>query len=78
MATNKKCTKPYTDRDKWIVSVISAILFLVIASPFLYSITNMLTSSIGLTIATDKGCPYVSGLIIHAILFGLIIRLLML
>lgn len=72
-----ECKKPYTDRDKWIVSIISGILFLIIASPFMYSLVNGLTSSFGLLTADSRGCPLMSGLIIHAILFVLVIRLLM-
>ena len=71
------CKKPYTDRDKWIVSIISAVLFLIIASPFMYSLTNSLTSSFGLILADSRGCPLMSGLVVHALIFLLIVRLLM-
>ena len=71
------CKKLYTDRDKWIVAVISAVLFLIIASPFMYNFTNSITSSFGLVLADSRGYPLMSGLLVHALIFLLIIRLLM-
>lgn len=68
--------KPYTSKDKWIVSIMSGILFLLIASPFLYGVVNSLTSNFGLVTAVN-GCPNITGLIIHSIVFVVIVRLLM-
>lgn len=70
-------TRPYSNQDKWIVSIVAGLLFLVIASPFLYGIVNSFTSSFGLVIASPDGCPNMAGLIVHAIVFVLIVRLLM-
>ena len=71
------CNKPYTSRDKWIVALVAAVLFLILASPFTYSLLNGLTSSFGLITAAPNGCPLMSGLIIMAILYMLVVRLLM-
>lgn len=71
------CKKPYTDRDKWIVAIISAILFLIISSPFMYSLINDFSSSFGLILSDGRGCPLISGLIINSLIFMLVIRLLM-
>lgn len=75
MATQEKCNTP-TSKDKWIISVISALLFLLIASPFMYMLTNRLTNSFGM-ITSIGGCPNIAGLIIHTLVFLLIVRLLM-
>lgn len=72
------CTKPYTSRDKWVVSILAGLLFLLIASPFLYGVVNSVTTSIGVTVASVGGCPNVLGLTLHAVLFmGLVRALLM-
>ena len=70
-------SKPYSSKDKWIISIISGLLFLLIASPYLYSLTNVITTSIGMITAAPGGCPNIAGLIVHAIMFMFIVRLLM-
>jgi len=77
MSSQQQCNKPYTSKDKWIVSIIAGLLFLLIASPFLFSAVNSLTSSFGMTIASKDGCPNLGGLLLHSIVFMLIVRLLM-
>lgn len=50
------------------ISVLSAVIFCVVASPFMY----MLTSSVfGSSIAIN-GCPTLIGLVLHTVVFGLI------
>jgi hypothetical protein len=73
----KECMKPYTSKDKWIVSLIGGLLFLLIASPFLYEAVDSLTSSFGLKIADRDGCPNLAGVILHTGIFIVVVRLLM-
>jgi hypothetical protein len=63
-----------TNSEKWMISFYSALLFLVIASPFVYGIVNKITSAIGIQIASDDGCPNMAGLILHSLVFLLIVR----
>lgn len=72
-----ECVKPYTSKDKWIISMIGGLMFLLISSPFLYEVVDALTSSFGLSIADSKGCPNLGGLVIHTSVFILVTRLLM-
>lgn len=65
-----------SSKDKWVISVIGGILFLIIASPFLYETVNTICSSMGLSTAVD-GCPNPAGITIHTILFILMVRILM-
>ena len=51
-------------------SLESAILFFILASPFMYSITAPITKKI-------KGGPYVP-VAVHALVFGLVVYILML
>jgi hypothetical protein len=69
-------SKPYSSNDKWVVAIVGALLFLLLSSPYLYSNLNNLTSSFGMIIA-DDGCPNLAGMILAALLFMLIVRLLM-
>lgn len=65
-----------TESQKWVVSFMSALAFLLIASPFMYKITGSVTDAVGFTTSV-KGCPNVYGLVLHAIVFAVIVRLLM-
>jgi hypothetical protein len=69
--------KPLTNKDKWVIALLSGLLFLLIASPFLFSAMNGVTSSFGMTIASPNGCPNLGGLLLHTIVFILVIRVLM-
>jgi hypothetical protein len=71
------CDKPYTSSDKWTVAFISGLLFLLVASPYLYTLTNTATSTIGLVIADADGCPNLAGIIVHGIVFTILLRVLM-
>ena len=75
--SSQMCKKPYSSKDKWIVSIMACLLFLLISSPFLYRVTNSITSSMGFEIASNNGRPNVLGLVIHSVVFLLIVRLMM-
>lgn len=70
-------SKPITNKDKWIISLISALLFLLIASPYMFKLTNNLLSSTGYSTCDMRGCPNTFGLVLHASVFLLVTRLLM-
>ena len=65
-----------SNKDKWIVSVMGGTLFLVVASPFLYDVSNTISNSMGIVIS-NNGCPNSAGILVHALIFTLIVRLLM-
>lgn len=69
--------KELDNRGKWLISLWSALVFLVIAAPFTYKLVNIFTSLIGLDIATNDGCPNIYGLVLHALVFTLIVRAMM-
>lgn len=71
------CDKPYTSNDKWTISIVSGLLFLVAASPYTYSLTNSVTKRFGLIIAGSDGCPNLAGLLVHGVIFILLLRLMM-
>jgi hypothetical protein len=55
--------------------IYSAILFFVIASPFLFTLVNNITTPRGLTILNENGSPNITGLLLHTIVFILILSL---
>lgn len=77
MKSFRQCYKPYTSKDKWIISIMAGLLFLLIASPFLYNFVNMVsTEVINIPTAVD-GNPNLLGLLINGLIFIVIIRLMM-
>jgi hypothetical protein len=54
------------------ISVYSGLLFLVIASPFMYNIVNSLTHGLGVFVLNQTGCPTYVGVILHAVVFTLL------
>jgi hypothetical protein len=65
--------------QKWKVSLISGILFLIISAPLLYKTVDGLIRKINpnLSVCNEQGCPTPLGLAIHSVVFILVIRLLM-
>jgi len=65
------------EMQKWIVAFLSALIFLLMSSPFMFKCTGCVFGKLGFT-TQKKGCPNWIGLLIHTILFAILIRLLML
>ena len=65
-----------TNEDKWRYTFYTTILFLVIASPFMFKLVNSLLGSV-LKICNKNGCPTSVGLLLHSVVFALLLRLLM-
>lgn len=69
-----KTCKCASNKDKWLISFYSALIFALIASPFMFKITGQLTNMVGLETSIN-GCPNAYGLVLHLIVFMLIVRL---
>jgi len=64
------------NKKKWAISLYSALLFFIIASPLLYGLVNQLTTKVaGLSILDANGCPNMYGVVLHTLVFFLIVRL---
>jgi hypothetical protein len=66
-----------TDNKKWFISILSGIIFYVIAAPRIYKITGKIIYKIFAVKIENKGKPNNLGLLIHTIIFVLITRFLM-
>ena len=64
-------------RSKWMISLWSAVLFILISMPFTYMATNMVGKLVGVQLASGNGCPTILGLFVHTIVFLLIVRAMM-
>lgn len=65
-----------SEGKKWIIGVVVGVLFFLLASPFAYEMTQKLTGTINLETSVN-GCPNYKGVILHAIVFVILLRLLM-
>ena len=74
---SKKQDKPLTEQGKWVISLEMVVLFFIIANPFTYRLVNKATSHFGVDVCDANGCPTTVGLVVHAIVFGLLVRALM-
>jgi len=69
--------KPISESNKLMISLWSGLLFFIIATPFMFKLTGGILSSAGLEIEKD-GCPNLLGVGIHAVVFAILVRLMML
>jgi hypothetical protein len=63
--------------DKWIIATILAVIFAILASGPAFSATNMVFSRFGYPTKKGNGGPTILGLVVNAIIFLIIVRLLM-
>ena len=67
-----------TDKGKWIISLWTGLLFIVVANPTAFKLVNSITQGVGLSIANSFGCPNWKGIILHGFVFALAVRAMML
>ena len=75
-----KCTKKPEQPgqyDKWRYTLYTTVIFLLVVNPYTYKLTNKLFSKLLGPIANASGCPTMVGIILHAVVFTLLLRLLM-
>ena len=68
--------KTLSEGGKWAISFWSGLLFFVMASPLAYAFFNEFFKRLGFEIIEDRR-PYIYGILIHAILFAIFIRIMM-
>ena len=73
-----KCSKTQetNNMDKWRYTLYIAVLFLLIINPLTYKFVNMLLGKIA-NVSDKSGCPTRVGMLIHALLFSLLFRVLL-
>jgi hypothetical protein len=70
-----------SEDQKWLVILLLVVLFYLLASPFMFKCTGSLFRIINLPPGQvqplQNGCPTLLGLALHAVLFGILIRVVM-
>lgn len=67
-----------TSEGKWLISLMSGIIFMLIASPMVFQLTQkVLGKPLGLSFLDKSGVPTMTGLLVHGIVYTLIVRLMM-
>jgi hypothetical protein len=59
--------------EKWNISLFSVVIFILVANPYTFRLTNRLLGPILGKIAVD-GCPTTLGLVLHSIVYLLVVR----
>lgn len=76
LVTGFDVDNPLTNSQKWIIALFFGILFLLIASPVAFYISNSVAVTLGVPrLYYFEGGAVVLGLIIQAIIFAVIVRL---
>ena len=57
-------------REKLMISIISALVFFIVANPETFKLVRRL---LGSWVATPTGCPSMTGLVLHAAVFMLVV-----
>lgn len=59
--------------EKWNISLFSVLIFILVANPYTFRLTNRLLGPFVGTIAIN-GCPTTFGLFVHSIVYLLLVR----
>lgn len=73
MSTTQSNKKSLESADKWRYTLYTTFVLLILFNPYTYKFMNSIFSGL----ASKKGCPTMSGFLIHATIFTLIVRYLM-
>lgn len=65
------CRCKTSRRDKLMISIISALVFFIIANPETFKLVRRIAGS---WVATPTGCPSMTGLVLHAAVFMVVVR----
>ena len=71
-----KCGNEPTDTDKWRWTIYTTILFLIVVNPMTYKLVQKLLGNV-VKIADASGCPTMNGILVHAGVFTLLLKLMM-
>ena len=66
--------KSKNNGNKWLGALYVTILFLVVSMPVTYKFTNALLKGV-CVLASKNGCPTMCGILVHAVVFLLLLRL---
>lgn len=59
---------------KWQISIFSAFIFILVVNPYTYQLTQKIFGGFLGKIAEANGCPTVTGLALHTLVYILLVR----
>ncbi|MBJ23968.1 MAG: hypothetical protein CMB64_04790 [Euryarchaeota archaeon] len=62
-----------SDSDKWFYSAQGGLIFAALSAPMVYKLTSDFFGNM----LNERGCPSTYGIVVHAIIFTIIIKLMM-
>lgn len=65
-----------SEGKKWMIILVVGLLFFIVAAPFTFNFTSQIFNKLGWKLVVN-GAPTYTGIVIHAIVFMLLLRLLM-
>jgi hypothetical protein len=68
----KKNVKP-TNYEKWLYTLYTTIVFVLVSNPYTYRLVNSILGNI----SDKRGCPTSFGFVVHTIVFMLVLRVIM-
>lgn len=67
-----------SQEQKWKISALSAFIFTVLSLPETYALVHSIVHPLlGITVVDDKKCPTYAGVLLHALVFLVITKMLM-
>ena len=69
----EKCNCNLTNDKKWLYTLYTTLIFIVVANPYSYKFVNSIVGNV----SNKKGCPTIFGFILHTIVFTLLLRAIM-
>jgi hypothetical protein len=63
--------------QKWLISIILGMLFLILISPIAFRFSNSIFSFVRFPLTSRAGVPNIRGLVVHTVVFIILVRILM-
>lgn len=74
----RSCGVKWSSSAKWWLAIFVAIIFFIIAAPCTYNLTNGIVEAAGLPgFLCAPGCPNIWGVLLHAVVFAIVLRIIM-
>jgi len=67
-------TNELNNVTKWKHTLTTTVIFLLVSHPFTYKLVQKIFGNL-FTVANSSGCPTITGLILHTLVFTLVLRL---
>lgn len=67
----------FMSATSWMQGLKYGALYVILANPMLYKVTNSVFQNLGLTLSDSEGCPSLVGVGVHTLVYGLVAHFLL-